>query len=208
MPVQSFHQIKLRSETKQKTVTELCLDKNTNTSFVQSDIVMIDFDALAKEVGKTVYSSDGLALNGNTIHFVEFKNQKWGKIDISNYLRKIYDGISIFGFYSRNTAQLQQIDIHCTIICNPDKNPISVERTREENPVFDAFQKNLEESENEITSNQDVSNYQKSKDGKLMQIQKLLEGLSKFGIQIKVNALLTQKEINEFLLQFENQETT
>lgn len=147
MPIQSFHQIKLRSETKQKTVTELCVDKNTNTSFVESDIVMIDFDALAKEVGNIVCSSDGLALNGNTIHFVEFKNQPWRKIDISNYLRKIYDGISIFGFHSQNTTKLQQIDIHCTIICNPDKNPISVEKTREENPVFGVFQKILKNQE-------------------------------------------------------------
>lgn len=41
-----------------------------------------------------------------------------------------------------------------------------------------------------------------------MHIQKLLEGLSKFGIRIKVNALLTQEEIDQFLLQFDNQETT
>lgn len=207
MPVQSFHQIKLRSETKQKTVTELCLDKNGSISFLQSNIVMIDFDALAKEIGSNVCSSDGLALSGNTIHFVEFKNQKWGNVSIPDYLKKIYDGISVFGFHSNNANHLNQIDIYCTIVCNPEKN-INVERTCRENPFFASLQENIVNSGNTPLSNQEISNEQKKKDGKLQHIRKLLTGLSKFGINIKVDVLLTQEEINQFLLQFDNQETT
>lgn len=207
MPVKSFYDIRLicsRPQTQVKTVKKLCLDtsnKNNQSSFIQSNRMMIDFDALAKEVGSTFCSPDALALNGGTLHFIEFKNQAWRDIKKPDLLNKFLQGVSIFGWHTKNTIQLNNIDIVYTVICNPDKN-ISVKRTSEENFVFDGLQKNLELSGNGCITDKEVNEHKKKQENRLEKISDLLTGLSKFGIRVKVDVLLIQEEIDEFLLQF------
>lgn len=210
MLVEIFKHIRLQST--QKTVTELCFDSNdrTNPNFIQSDIKMIDFDALAKKVGKTVCSPDGLALSKNIIHFVEFKNKGWDNIRISdtsnredNLYLKVYDGISVFGFYS-NIDIKNDVDITFTIILNPKKNTELIKKLkeREEDPMAGAFDELLEENNVSPVTRIDLVKYKKMKDGKLHFMKKLFNGLSKFGITVKVDVLLIQEEIDEFLSQF------
>lgn len=212
MLVEIFEHI--QSQSTQKTVTDLCFDSNDteNPSFIQSDIKMIDFDALAKNVGTTVCSPDGLALSKNIIHFIEFKNKGWDNIRISdnsnredNLYLKVYDGISVFGSYS-NIDIKDKVDFAFTIILNPKKNTEVIEKLkeREENPMTGSFDKLLGTNNVLPVTKIDVVKYRKMKDGKLCFMQKLFSGLSKFGIIVKVDVLLIQEEINEFLLQFQN----
>ena len=201
MPVGSFNYIKLNPMTKQKTVTELC--KSQDGSFLQNDLLMIDFDGLAKQVGSILHSPDGLALKGDIVHFVEFKNRKLScKNMISECFLKLYDGLSIFGFLAKDNIKIDKIKIMYTIIFNPEKNVINVRKTEEENAVFGTINRNLERSGGHQISDQDVSNYKKMKDGKFQHMRKIVTGLSKYGIEIEVDALLTQEEIEQFLLQF------
>lgn len=216
MLVEIFNHI--LSQSNQKTVAELCFDVNDreNPNFIQSDIKMIDFDALAKKVGNTVCSPDGLALSKNIIHFIEFKNKGWGNIRISdtsnredNLYLKVYDGISIFGLYS-NVDIKNDLDIAFTIILNPKKNTELIKslKEREENPMAGSFDKLLETNNVLPVTKIDVVKYKKMKDGKLCFMQNLFDGLSKFGIIVKVDALLIQEEIDEFLSQFQNSALT
>lgn len=206
MPIKSFETLESNMEITWKTVRELSFDNTNNISFLQSEMQLIDFDALAKtlkeEVGSSAHSPDALMLSGDVIHFIEFKNQKWQKI-ITNCLSKLYDGLSIFGICSQNESKLNEVCIVFTIICSPEKNYINIKKTQEENPVSEIFGKNLELSEEPPLSNQDVSNYEKERDGKLKKARRLTQGLSKYGIQIEMNILFIQEEIDNFLSQFE-----
>lgn len=182
--------------------------KDKKDGFLNLEIEMINFDALTKEVGSTFCSPDALTLNGNIVHFVEFKNQKLSKIEIRDYLNKFYDGLSVFGFSSQNEKTIDKIQIQFTIICNPEKNIINTERSCKENPFLGVIQDNIENSGNNPISDKEISNYQKMKEGKFKHMKKLLSGLSKFGINVEVDVLLIQEEIDEFLSQFQNSALT
>lgn len=177
--------------------------KDKKDGFLNLEIEMIDFDALTKEVGSTFCSPDALALNGDMLHFIEFKNQAWKKVDKPNLLNKILQGVSVFGWHTKNITKLNHINIIYTVICNPDKN-ISVKKTSEESYVFNVIQKNLELSGNSPITDREVNEHKKRQENRLEKISDLLTGLSKFGIIVKVDTLLIQEEIDEFLSQFQN----
>lgn len=211
MPAKSFYDICSRPQTQKKIVKDLCLDfsdENNPKYFIQSEISMIDFDALAKEVGSTFRSPDALELNDGILHFIEFKNQDLSDVDIKNCQKKFYDGLSIFGILSQNNGVINDIQIQYTIVCNPEKNMINTKRSCKENPVFGTMQNNIKKSEGSLISDKEIANYQRKKDGKLQNTKKLLLGLAKFGINVEIDALLIQEEIDEFLSQFQNSALT
>lgn len=208
MPIESLDQIQSNFNSLLNPITSLSTTdgekKAKKDGFLKSNIKMFDFDALAKKVGGVTCSPDALTLNGDMVHFVEFKNQKLSKIEIRDCLNKFYDGLSVFGLSSQNGKTIDKIQVHFTIICNPEKNAINTERSCEENLLFGVMQSNLENSGNNPISDKEMSNYQKMKEGKFQHMKKLLSGLSKFGINVEVDALLIQDEIDEFLSQFES----
>lgn len=196
MVVKSFNHIKSRPETKQKTIEELCWEKNTKTSFLKSKIKMIDFDQLAKEMNNNTPSPDALALDTKTkfIHFIEFKNRKWQDLKMSECLEKFYGGMSVFAYHSSHQP-CSKIDIIYTIICNPEKNII----ISTENPMFEVMKNNLEQSGTSIS---EIDINHKRINRRLEHIRKRLEVLIKYGINITVNAILLKKDIDAFLKEF------
>lgn len=208
MPIESFNYIQSNFNSLLSPITVLSATDNEKKAkkdgFLKSKIEMINFDALAKRVGNVTRSPDGLTIKEDIIHFVEFKNQKSSNIEIRDCLNKFYDGLSVFGLYSQNGKTINRMQIQFTIVCNPEKNVINTEKSREENPVFGTMQDVIKNSGNNPISNKEISNYQKMKNGKFQNMKKLLSGLSKFGIIVEVNVLLIQEEIDEFLSQFKD----
>lgn len=203
MLIETFYHLQSKPDIKQKTITELCLNKDTGISFLQSDIKMIDFDELAKDIGNSVCSPDGLALVENTLHFIEFKDQKIHNIKISDCLDKLYQGLSVFGLCADKQTHITPLQIVFTIICNPAKNHISTQKTQDNNPFARMLNDNLAKTNNQL-SDLEISQYEKQKNGKFQSMKKLASGMKIFGIDIKVDILLIQQEIDDFLIKFKN----
>lgn len=151
---------------------------------------MINFDKLAKEIGPVIHSPDALGFTNENIHFIEFKNIKWKNLDIQDCLAKFYQGLSSFAYHSEDFIT-KNINITYTIICSPNKNLINADN----NPLGEVFNESLEKAGNPITDEDRTKH-------KLSKIKTLLCPLKKYGINVEVNAFLSQSNIDTYISNF------
>ncbi len=125
-----------------KPISELSRADNSKP-FVNSQVLLLNGDSLAKALGDTVRSPDAFYVGDNQLYFLEFKDRKYNSIKVKEIKEKIYEGLSVFSHFMEKS--LDNLSITVLIICNPNKNSIN-------NPVQAVMQHKINHSTSQSES--------------------------------------------------------
>ncbi|TCP11928.1 hypothetical protein EV697_10540 [Bisgaardia hudsonensis] len=172
---------------------QLISKADNEPSFINSDIKILNFDRLAKNIGSSVRSPDGLYYLDNKFLFIEFKDQKSSSLNMDDKCRKknidkgmkgkLYEGISVFSSLLDNT--ISDLNIKYLVICNPAKN-------LQKNPVERTMQKAINKSTNNDEDNTRNKHH-------IDILKKYFHPLKKLNIKIEIDFIVSEVKLQNFL---------
>lgn len=125
----------IRNRFSEKTFTICSYDDANQTSLINSDTAIYDFDEICEELVSSIgdnfqtpMSLDSIYLSiPNKVHFIEFKNTKWSRVKKDNLRLKIYDSIILVAsMYNLDRADLEGMRIYLIHKTDAGANPTHV----------------------------------------------------------------------------------
>lgn len=116
------------------TLKNTSYDKNNNDYMCQSDLKVLDFDKLTKELNlnKQPSSYDALLIKNEKVYCVEFKNQTVSDIKNNNIQKKVEDSIkTIKNICNEHNIQQKDYDFFLCVVYKQDKNKKKYHRFKE-----------------------------------------------------------------------------